>query len=129
MVEKRLYIVVPAKLYVPETCKTIDMPCGRLMAQAVHVGSKIKIYQRLDPDLETTTIILKVCHSKELELILEKVKESGQPWEVFLDDNKEVYGTDAKLLTAVACLCSRKKGKSLFYGVPSWKCDAEHRVG
>lgn len=123
MAEKRLYVVLPATLYVPETKQTVHMVCGRLFAQAVHVGSKVKIRQGLDPDLETTTITLKVAGSEELECVLNHIKHANVPWEVFLDDNEEVYGTKAKLLTAVACLCSRKKGKSLFYGIDSWRCN------
>lgn len=98
------------------------MSCGRLYAQGIHVGTKLKLRQKLDPDVMTTTITLKVADSKELEQVLEKVKKANVPWEVFLDDNKDVYKTEASLLTGVAVLCSRKKGKSLFYGIPSWKC-------
>lgn len=124
MAEKRLYIVVPAMLTIPETGKIYPMSCGRLMAQTVHVGSKIKMKEHLDPDLETTTIILKVPGSIELEAVLDKIKRAGVPWQVFLDTNKESYETEAALLTSVACLCSRKKGKSLFFGIDSWRCNA-----
>jgi len=122
--ELRLYIVLPATLFVPETGEHVSMSCGRLMAQAIHIGSKIKIRHKIDPDLRMTTITLKVDGSKELEQVLDKVKKSGIAWEVFLDDNKDVYGTEACLLTGVAALCSRKKGKSVFYGIESWKCNA-----
>jgi hypothetical protein len=120
MIEKRLYIIVPAVLIIPNC--SITMSCGRLMAQAVHVGSKIKIQEKLHPDLATTTIILKVLNSTDLNSILEKIKKANIPWATFLDDNKEVYGTNDSYLTAVACLCSKKKGKSLFYGIDSWTC-------
>ena len=123
MIEKRLYIVVPKFVNVPDTKGIVYMPCGRLIAQAVHVGSKIKQQERLDPELETTTIILQVSDSSELERVLEKVKKAHVPWQVFLDTNPEVYQTENSLLTAVACLASRKKGKSIFYGIDSWSCD------
>jgi predicted DNA binding CopG/RHH family protein len=122
-VEKRLYIILPATIDVPETRQIIPMSCGRLFAQAIHVGSKIKQHEKMDPDLETTTIVLRVENSKELDAVLDKVKKAGIPWQTFLDTNAEVYGTEAALLTAVAALCSRKKGKSLFFGIDSWKCN------
>lgn len=122
MIERRLYILVPAVLALPDDI-SITMSCGRLMAQVVHVGSKLKIQERLPADLETTTIILKVPNSIDLEPILGKVKKSGLPWATFLDTNEEVYGIKDSLLTAVACLASKKKGKSLFYGIDSWKCN------
>lgn len=122
MAEKRLYIIVPEVLEIPGKNLGIRMSCGRLMAQAVHVGSKLKIQENLPADLETTTILLKVDNSLDLPAVLDRIKKAGIPWAVFLDDNKEVYTIPDKLLTAVACLCSKKKGKSLFYGVPSWSC-------
>jgi hypothetical protein len=122
MIDKRLYIIVPEVLEIPGTNRGIIMSCGRLVAQAVHVGSKLKIQEKLAADLETTTIVLKVPHSTDLEFVLNKVKKSGLPWATFLDTNYEVYGITDSLLTSIACLASRKKGKSLFYGVESWKC-------
>lgn len=125
MIEKRLYIIVPEVLDIPGGTHDIVMSCGRLMAQAVHVGSKLKMQEKLDPNLATTTVVLKVKHSCDLEVILDKVKTANIPWATFLDDNQEVYGIPQSLLTAVACLCSKKKGKSLFYGIESWKCVTE----
>lgn len=124
MVEKRLYIIVPEVLEIPGQNRGITMSCGRLMAQAVHVGSKLKLLEKLDPDLATTTVVLKVANSLDLEPILDKIKKAGIPWATFLDDNPEVYGIPDSLLTSVACLCSKKKGKSLFYGIDSWSCTA-----
>jgi hypothetical protein len=124
MIEKRLYVVLPANIYIPQVMKTVPMSCGRLMAQAIHVGSKLKIRQKMDPELRTTTIVLKVADSFELCDVLKKVVDSKQPYELFLDDNEEVYGTRDEVLTGIACLCSKKKGKSLFYGIPSWTCGA-----
>lgn len=124
MIEKRLYVILPSALYIPETKETIAMSCGRLMAQAIHVGSKLKLRQKLDPDLRTTTIILKVKDSYELCAALKKIIESKQPYELFFDDNEEVYRTKDEILTGIACLYSKKKGKSLFYGIESWFCGA-----
>ena len=123
MIEKRLYIVVPKVLEIPGQNRGVVISCGRAVAQAVHVGSKLKIQEKLDPDLATTTVILQVHNSLDLPAILDKIKKANLPWATFLDDNAEVYGIPDSLLTAVACLCSKKKGKSLFYGMESWKCD------
>jgi hypothetical protein len=122
MIEKRLYILVPEVLLIPEENRGIVMSCGRIMAQAVHVGSKLKIKEKLDADLETTTVILKVHTSSDLEVILDKIKNAKVPWAEFRDTNHEVYGVPKPLLSGVACLTSKKKGKSLFYGIQSWKC-------
>lgn len=124
MAEKRLYILVPEQLEVPETGEWISQSCGRNAAQAVHVGSKLKIQESMDPDLETTTIILKAFDSEDLAKALDKIKQAGIPWATFLDTNEVVYKTKASLLTAVACLCTKKKGKKLFYGFESWNCNA-----
>lgn len=124
-VEKRLYIIVAGKLKIPGKDVCLIMSCGRNMAQAVHVGSKLKIQEKLDADLETTTVILKVPYSFDLQVVLDKVKKANVPWATFLDTNPEVYGVEGSLLTAVACLVSKKKGKSLFYGIDSWKCDPD----
>lgn len=127
-IELKLYVVLPATIYVPETKETIPMSCGRLFAQGIHVGSKIKLRHRMDPETMTTTITLRVAGSAELEQVLEKIKKANVSWEVFLDDNKDVYGTEASLLTGISVLCSRKKGKSLFYGIESWKCPLANQL-
>jgi len=124
MIEKRLYIIVPEVLLIPGTRRGVTLSCGRLVAQAVHVGSKLKILENLPADLETTTVILKVHYSSDLDSVVDKVKNSGLPWTTFSDTNQELYGVPDPLLTAIACLASRKKGKSLFYGLESWKCNA-----
>ena len=99
------------------------MSCGRLIAQACHVVSKLKLRLKLDPDEEHTSIVLKVVDSNELEKVRHQVSHARLPWEEFRDTNPGYYQTEEALLTAVAVFCSRKKGKSLFHGLNAWQCD------
>lgn len=125
MLEKRMYIVVSSDIDVPETGNSFEMSCGRNIAQACHVAQRLALMLRLDPDLEVTKVILKVANSKELEAIRAKIIRSNVDWAEFRDTNLEVYLTKKSLLTAVAAYCSRKKGKSLFFGLNSWRCDVQ----
>jgi len=122
--EKRIYVVLPSFIIAPTMFlrEIIPMSCGRCIAQACHVVSKLKLRLKLDPDEEHTTIILKVVDSNELEKVRDKVSHSRLPWEEFRDTNPEYYKTEKSILTAVAVCCSRKKGKSLFHGYDAWQC-------
>lgn len=124
-VEKRIYVIVPRYLDVPDTGKIVSMSCGRLIAQACHVVSKLKLRLKLHWDDQHTTIVLKVNNTKELEEIADDIAHANVDWEEFRDTNMEYYGTESSLLTAVACYCSRKKGKSLFYHLDVWTCDKD----
>lgn len=120
-VEKRIYVVLPATI---TTAFGTPYPisCGRAMAQACHAVSKLKIKLKMHPDEETTTVILKVNHIFELFDIRDKIEKSEVDWVEFKDTNEEVYGWKEPILTVVAAACSRKKGKSLFFGINSWTC-------
>ncbi len=124
-VEKRIYVVIPSFLIAPGLWlrEYIPMSCGRAIAQACHVVSKLKLRLKLDPDEENTTIVLRVTDSNELEKVRDKISRSRLPWEEFLDTNPGYYKTEKSILTAVAICCSRKKGKSLFHGYDAWTCD------
>lgn len=122
MIEKRIYVVLASTLDLPSGDKR-EMSCGRNIAQACHAVSKLKLKLGLNWQDEHTTVVLKVADTKALLKVLDKIHASKVEYEVFRDTNWEVYGTEFSLLTAVVCYCSKKKGKSLFYGMDSWSCD------
>lgn len=123
--EQRIFVVVPSYIKHRITDTPIQMECGRLIAQVAHVVSKLKLRQKLDPDIGYTTIVLQVPNEEELkeiatELLLDK---RGLPCELFHDTNTDFYGTPNKVLTGVATLLTKKRGKSFFHNIGLWNCN------
>lgn len=122
--EKRIYVVVPRFVRPdPNGYTTIPMECGRLIAQVAHVVSKLKLDLKMDPNEETTTIVLSVLEDKELLLkALELARDHIPVW-TFEDTNPEFYGTDKKIPTALATILTHKKGKKYFWDLQLWRCN------
>lgn len=94
------------------------MESGRMGAQAAHASSKLKmlyVLEHSDPcnsqarnlvkmlhDIPITTITLKGRDSEELRHIAKLANQANIMHTTFEDDNKAVYGTPDKILSAVA---------------------------
>ena len=106
--------------YMPET-RTIVQPAGRLIAQAAHVVSKLRVHMVIDSLLQLlvqpkrkhiiefvraftfepiTTIILSARDSFELCHVLNLLLDAGIDTKTFFDTNPE-YG-DEEVMTAIA---------------------------
>lgn len=83
----------------------INHPSGRQIAQAVHVGGKLRTSMALKTKKEyeeITTIVLSARSDKELVAIASLLGTSGIRHEVFYDTNDHDYGKDVRVLTALA---------------------------
>lgn len=124
-IEKYLYIVIPRYLVDTDNEDPFEMECGRLIAQAVHVGSKLKLRLGLDPDKKTTTIILQTNYNDDIRNIGYRLMKDNVHFETFEDSNKEVYNTEDPILTALATYISKKKGKKYFWKYKLYDCKGE----
>lgn len=129
---KRIYVVVAETVDTPNG--VVVQPCGRAMAQACHVVSKMQIQQRIDwhhkydqmvhflsPPEECTTIILTARDSKELEHVNQLLMWRDVRRHTFSDTNDAVYGENLRVMTAI---CTNPVLPADVYGIldylPLW---------
>lgn len=129
---KRIYVVVAETVDTPNGI--VVQPCGRAMAQACHVVSKMEVQRRIYryretdeidhlrmPFEEWPTIILAARDSKELEHINQLLMWRGVLRHSFSDTNDAVYGEKLRVMTAV---CTNPVSASEVYGIldylPLW---------
>lgn len=124
--EKRIYVVVPVIVEVADR-RMVKQPVGRQVAQAVHVVSKLRVYEtvmaaRKDDPLvwiPCTTIILSARDSKEMGHVWELLKRKKINVAYFGDTNLE-YGA----MSPITAICTepvlKKQVEGILDYLPLW---------
>jgi len=105
----RIFVIVPETVQVDLEghLETISMPSGRLMAQAAHVVSRMRVtFASTFKGVPITTIVYGVRNSRELAKLQRELWaiESDKPLlrtVAFYDKDYTFYGTGFDVLTAV----------------------------
>lgn len=137
--EKRIYVILPATVQVPNETFThnektlpnflkgvrhVLQPHGRQIAQACHVVSKLRFIQS-ENKIESnefqpiTTIILQARDSYELRHNYVYLTAKKLNPVLFQDENKEVYG-DFRPTTALAVLATPAQVVGILDYLPLW---------
>jgi len=122
MEEKRIYVVVAATVQTLAHNKgTVIQPCGRQIAQACHVVSKLRLGNTLrEVDFTPiTTIILQGRDSNELQHVHRLAAKARLHPVYFADQNFEAYG-NIHPVTAIAFLATKKQAEGIVDYIPLW---------
>ena len=117
--EKRIYVVVAATVQVGGF--TVFQPLGRQGAQIGHVVSKLRF--ELDRQFYPITTIVKACRdSAELEHVTQLLWRNGVGLHpvTFYDTNREAYGPDVSVATAMAVLATKSETFLTLDYLPLW---------
>lgn len=125
--EPRIYVVLPAKVEVGDG-KIVHQIPGRLIAQACHVVSKLRLEMAQKEhaaclsyisNRPITTIILSCRDTREMLHVFTLLTGVNRQPTLFADENPEVYG-DAKPITAMAVKAIPKIVEGILDYLPLW---------
>jgi hypothetical protein len=109
--ENRIYVVVAETVQNKLNGQSTVQVCGRNMAQAAHVVSKMQVARCLNASegydtkdghlIPCTTIVLAARDSAEMQHIKVLLSKSVYALTTFEDRNPEVYGSEEEILAAI----------------------------
>lgn len=125
--EKRIYVVVAETVYTPNG--VVVQPCGRVIAQACHVVSKMRLeHARATGNLlfkPFTAIILSASDNRALYDLVETIQCDLDEVGVtsFLDANREVYGVGGFRTAICTYPVTASELGSVLEHLPLWSHD------